>query len=293
MLGRMTFSNSIQNKPVQDMIQGMLNLANSEEEEEPSTKAKVESSSENKVIPLQIKKCSKEKFQIPTGFVRSSLFGVVGRGKRTAMERKEIASWKGWTIKYTGFQLDQMDEDILMALANMAQDTPDGIIRTSKRNLLRVCGKKGSGGRNMEIVKDSIIRMAACIIEVKYQQKWYSGHIINWIAGEDKNDDLVICMDMKMKWLWESSTWVNKEIRRSLGSFQLAKKMYDYICSQQATIYSPHQISLSKLMPLCGCNYKRERDFRKRLNDAMKEIESNSEIQWNIENNILKFWISK
>jgi len=267
---------------IQMMLEGMRMHAESAVETTKNT--------QNTSTPLQLKTVSKRKYQIPTGFVRSALFGVVERGKKKFVKNKEIACWKGWTIRYTGSELDQYDEDTLMTLADMLRNNPDGIIRTSKRALLKACGKCGAGGDNITAIMNSITDLITATIEVKYHDKWYRGHIINSAAGDDSKDAIVIQMDVKMKWLWDNSTWIEKDVRMSLGSFQLAKKMYDYTCSQRASQNRPHKIGISRLMLLCGCKYKRERDFRKRLSVAMGRLSSVTDIEWNIENNVLKFW---
>ena len=55
--------------------------------------------------PAELRTC-------PSCVLRSALFGVVRRGKRSYLERQIIAIWANTTIRYTGMRLDQADLDV-------------------------------------------------------------------------------------------------------------------------------------------------------------------------------------
>ena len=51
---------------------------------------------------------------VPNIYLRSALFGVIKRGKRRAVKKETIGTFKGLNIRYTGWQLDQGDLDVLV-----------------------------------------------------------------------------------------------------------------------------------------------------------------------------------
>lgn len=65
-------------------------------------------------LPESIPVLSEQKRAVPNAILRSSLFGVVGKGHREYKENELKASVQGLTVKFTGKQLDQADLDVYL-----------------------------------------------------------------------------------------------------------------------------------------------------------------------------------
>ena len=98
----------------------------------------------------------------PSCVLRSALFGVVRRGWRKAVEGAEIAAWKGVTIRYTGWRLDQGDLDVWKAVLRLATNQALGEpLYFTESGLLRDTGRQ-YGKRNKEWLWSSLRRLKAC-----------------------------------------------------------------------------------------------------------------------------------
>lgn len=111
---------------------------------------------------------------IPNICLRSALFGLVQRGKRRAVKGEKIAAVKGHDIRYTGWQLDQGDFDVLgQALHLQAQQpgiAPGSYLQfTAKAFLISIGRQPGKSAR--EWLKDSFRRLTATALEVNIEIK--------------------------------------------------------------------------------------------------------------------------
>ncbi|HAN92902.1 MAG TPA: hypothetical protein DCQ33_12610, partial [Nitrospira sp.] len=79
---------------------------------------------------------------VPNGFLRSALFGAIGKGRRRYMECESIATLEGIEIRYTGSRLDQGDldvwESVLQIVRFQAMGEP---CRVTSYALLKLMGK--------------------------------------------------------------------------------------------------------------------------------------------------------
>ncbi len=240
------------------------------------------------IQPLQLSLPGlEERSFVPNDYVRSALFSVVRRGRRRYLEEVTIAAWKGVEIEYTGKQLDQADLDVLMAVARMAAESEDGVVRVSRRALLRALGRAW-GSKNWSWLRSSLIRMTACDLAIYKGGYEYHGNILHW-ARDEEEDELVIILNRYQRWLWEprSLTALDIPARRALKS-DLAKWMQGYVCSH-STKDGPHKVSLKKLKPLTGSTAKMFK-FRQTLRQAMDALQKLGIVkEWSLEGDILSF----
>lgn len=240
------------------------------------------------IQPLQLSLPGlEEKAFAPNDYMRSALFSVVRRGRRRYFKEVTIAAWKGAEIEYTGEQLDQADLDVLMAVARMAGESETGIVRVSRRALLRALGRAW-GSKSWAWLRSSLIRMTACDLAVYKGGYEYHGNILHW-ARDEKADELVIILNRYQRWLWDprSITALDIPARKALKS-DLAKWLQGYVCSH-STKDAPHKISLKKLKPLTGSTAKMF-EFRRKLRQAMEALQKLGIVQeWSLEGDILTF----
>ena len=218
--------------------------------------------------PAELRTC-------PSCVLRSALFGVVQRGRRTALEGAILATWEGVTIRYTGWRLDQADLDVWLAVLHLAREYNLGVrIPVTINEMLRTMGRSTAGSSH-EWFKGAIRRLTACAVEITRQRRTYWGSLIEKGCRDEETGEFVIVLNPELAMLFEDDdyTRMDWEVRRSL-SMDLAKWLHGYIASHQATPRNPHRIGLERLCALCGSDYGRLRDFRDDLCKAMAQLQT-------------------
>ena len=218
--------------------------------------------------PAELRTC-------PSCVLRSALFGVVQRGRRTALEGAILATWEGVTIRYTGWRLDQADLDVWLAALHLAREhNLDVRISITINEMLRTMGRSTAGSSH-EWFKGAIRRLAACAVEITRQRRTYWGSLIEKGCRDEETGEFVIVLNPELAMLFEDDdyTRVDWDIRRSLG-MDLAKWLHGYIASHQATPRNPHRIGLERLCALCGSDRGRLRNFREDVRKAMAQLQT-------------------
>lgn len=209
----------------------------------------------------------------PTAVLRSSLFGVIKRGKRKAVEDQTLAAWGGNEIRYTGFRLDQADLDCWLQVLHLARQFPLGQdVRFTARGFLKSIDRPGDGNSHRWL-RRSIGRMQACGVCVRTSSgQQYQGPLISDFFVDEASGRYVIRINPLLAVLFdEAFVKLSMEKRRLLRS-DLACWLQGYVQSHRATPEQPHRIGVEKLMQLCGSETNL-RDFRWKTKKAMTELQ--------------------
>ena len=219
-----------------------------------------------------------DKLNAPAVILRSALFGLVERGKRKAVQRKEIASWRGSKLLYTGFQLDQADLDIYLCLIDLQKNQVIGKeIETTERRILQASGRR-VGGRDVEWLRNCMSRLTACEVSIEVEGKEYFGPlIVHGVRDKETGGLLKIVLHPKMAELFGSGVWQDRETRNSLGT-DLSKWLLGYLSSHSSSIRKPHIVRIETLMALCGTRILQRHEFKKKLSRAMAELQAASAV---------------
>lgn len=212
---------------------------------------------------------------VPNSVARSSLFGVVKRGRRKQFEKQMLATLDGTQIRYTGAQLDQHDLDVWMQALELTRDQELGeYIEFSGYGFLKELGR-GTGKRAYERLDTSLTRLGATMVEVLVADRFaYSGSLVeDYYRDEDTRRFKVKLNPKLINWFDPGYTKVQFEERLSLPG-QLAKRLHIYIHAQTATENRPHRIGLEKLQQLCASSLSRLRDFKRKVQDTMEDLEA-------------------
>lgn len=211
---------------------------------------------------------------MPSCLLRSALFGIVRKGRRQAVQRQAIAAWPGATIRYTGFQLDQADLDVWLALLHVARQYDLGEeIEITAHSLLKMLGRS-TGKTDHEWLKGVIARLTGGTVEITLGDKTYGGSLIQAFERDESTGHHRLQLNPKLAVLFKDSnfTRINWEIRAGLQR-DLAKWLLGYIHSHKATRKAPHRIGLTKLQALCGSETSELKQFRRQVKAAMGELE--------------------
>ena len=221
----------------------------------------------------------------PAVVLRSALFGVIKRGRRTAVEKQLLASWAGSEVRYTGFRLDQADLDCWLELMHLARQFPLGReVRFSGRGFLRAIGRKGAGGKDLQWLDGSLTRMTACAVTIRLANgQEYTGPLISEFFVDRDSGRYVVRINPLIAPLFdEAFVKLSVAIRQRLST-DFARWLQGYVQSHRATLEKPHRVGLVQLQALCGSDTTRLRRFRESIRAAMNELQRQEVIlRWRI-----------
>ena len=228
---------------------------------------------------------------VPNLCLRSSLFGVIKRGRRRAVKGEVIASLKGINIRYTGWRLDQSDFDVLVQALHLQnhylERTSENHIRFEVKTFLRAIGRQpGKSGR--EWLKDCFRRLTATAIElnVNISHGWskgkctYAGSLVDEFFYNDQEQTYFLKINPKFAELFDAG-WTQLQWQQRLHlKSGLAKWLHGFYSSHR----EPFPLKISTVRQLCGSDCKRLVDFRRSLSMAMQELINVGAIQsWKID----------
>ncbi len=214
---------------------------------------------------------------IPNICLRSSLFGVVQRGRRRAVKGELLASIKGISIRYTGWRLDQGDFDVLLYalhLVSLEKSTKD-YARFSGKGFLRAIGRT-SGKSGREWLKDSFRRLTGSAVEIIFEVKdqynenfyTYAGSLVDEFYYSSDEGCYLLKINPKLAKLFDAGWTQMQWQQRRLLKTDLAKWLHGFYASHRA----PYPIKVNTLKLLCGSSYGRLSDFRGKLRRALHEL---------------------
>ena len=227
--------------------------------------------------PAELRTC-------PSCVLRSALFGVVRRGRRSYLERQIIAAWANTTIRYTGMRLDQADLDVWLAALHITRESGLGApVRTSIGAMLKAIGRT-QDGRAYEDFNNTIVRLTGCVVEITTNRKTYGGSLIESFERDEDTGHYVLYLNPRLVVLFEDEAFalIDWEQRHGLRR-DLSKWLHGYILSHKATPREPHRIGLEKLRDLCGSETGELKKFRQQMREAMAELQEASIVtRWKI-----------
>ncbi|HHI71457.1 MAG TPA: hypothetical protein ENJ91_10675 [Rhodobacteraceae bacterium] len=204
----------------------------------------------------------------PNAILRSALFGVVRKGKRTNRDGAALVpSVKGVVIEIKrGESLDQNDLEIWEEVVHLArQAEPGSRLEVPVRQLLEALGRQ-PGKPNRQWAYDSLRRLYSCEIKVVMEKEGieFEGPLIQRLVIET-GKPIALQLDPGLAVLWEPGwTRQNQQQRHALGQNQLAKWLHAFY----GTHKRPHPYKVETLRDLCGSRTKELKKFRQQLKTA-------------------------
>jgi hypothetical protein len=223
---------------------------------------------------------------VPNAFLRAALFGVITRGlkgdekaadeenakrkQRAYLERREIHAQEGIHIVYTGVRLDQDDLDVWEAVLHIARIQALGNeCRITAYQLLKALGKTDCG-KNRDTLAHRLSRMNATALDVKVDRFSYEGSLINEVYRAEQSREYIIRLNPKLINLFAPSqfTRIDWSVRHELDGKPLAKWLHGFYSSHA----KPHDLKLSTLLELAGCENAKPRSSRQNLRKALESL---------------------
>jgi hypothetical protein len=212
---------------------------------------------------------------VPNGFLRSALFGAIGKGKRRYLERERLASVDGLEILYTGQRLDQGDldtyESVLHAIRIQAMGKE---CRVTAYALLKLMGKTDTG-KNRETLHARLTRLRANAIEIKQGRYAYIGGLLDEAFKDEETQEWVIVLNPKLRALFapDQFTQVEWAVRHALDGQPLAQWLHGFYASHA----KPYPMRMDTLLELSGSENTEPRSNRQKLRKALDAVSAASD----------------
>jgi hypothetical protein len=218
---------------------------------------------------------------VPNIYLRSALFRVIRRGGRKAVKGEPVTSIAGLNIRYTGWQLDQGDFDVLAHAFHLQSRQPhmekiyEEYLRFEIKSFLRSIGRQpGKSGRIW--LKDCFRRLTATAIEMNietrhtptHERLTYAGSLIDEFIYKESEQTYWIKLNPKLSVLFAAGMTQIQWYQRLCLRTSLAKWLHGFYASHQ----KPYPIKVVTLKHLCGSDCTRMADFRRSLRTAMDEL---------------------
>lgn len=211
---------------------------------------------------------------IPNSFARSALFSVGKHNDaRETFKAKAIATIGDATLTYTGEELRQLDQDVLMQLIHMARSQPlDQPIVFRAHSMLRSL-RWGVAAANYKRLKESISRMQGTSVRVQARKGegtvGFQGALVRmfgWNETEADGFQWSVLLEPSIVELFDSDEYTLVMWRQRV---RLRSPLSKWLHSYLATHERPYPIRLETLHGLCGSKMARVRDFKKVLVDSL------------------------
>jgi hypothetical protein len=218
----------------------------------------------------------------PNEILRSGIFGVVRRGRRSYVKEMEMPAPAGFRIAYTGERLDQADLDIWLQLLHMTRTkTVDDEIRFPVRWFLKQL-QRNVGKSDYEWLNGRMTGLVASAtrIEDKSGRVIITGGLIRAFGYDPETSEAVVYLNEHLRKLFDNYTLIRWEDRLALGSDQLAKWLHAYY----STHAEAYPLKVETIMKTCGSEATVLRYFRSDLKGALDTLKGRGFIlDWKID----------
>jgi hypothetical protein len=207
---------------------------------------------------------------VPNGFLRSALFGAIGKGGRAYLERHEVHAQDGIRIVYTGARLDQGDLDVWETVVHIARLQALGNeCRVTAYQLLKALGKTNSGA-NRDTLDRRLSRMKATGVDVTVGRYGYEGSLIDEVFRDKETREYVIRLNPKLRALFadDQFTQVDWTVRQALDGKPLAQWLHGYYASHA----KPYPVKVETLLKLSGSENDESRSSRQKFRKALDAL---------------------
>lgn len=221
----------------------------------------------------------------PNSFLRSALFAAIQGKGRKQMKKELLGAQKGYAVRFTGTQLDQSDLDVWEQAIHLARRHPLGNVCCFRANAFLKAIGRSNGRQNYRWLDDSITRLVACAVEIKIGKLAFVGSLLSSCARDEETGVYKLRLDPDTVKLYGGTDWTALEWqeREALKGKPLALWLHGYYASHAA----PYPVKVSTLRELSGSVNKEARGFKRRLQEAFKELEDVAGIKATIEGDLV------
>ncbi len=130
---------------------------------------------------------------------------------------------------------------------------------------------RGTGKSQNEWLKDVFARLEACAVEITHQGKTYAGSLVQEFSREEESGLYRLVLNERLTNLYSAGwTAIPWERRQLLRRKPLAQWLFNYYMSHDA----PYPLKVQTLLSLSGSHNSCLRDFKRKLRNALNELQS-------------------
>lgn len=210
----------------------------------------------------------------PNILLRSAIFAVVRPGQRRWYKQEQICSLDGYTIIYTGEQLDQGDLDIWQQAVHLCKHDLGNYVLCSKKRLLRDLGRSDGKENKLWLMRglDRLVAASAKLIDTcagtREDPRSLNENMLGYMMDGDR-----LMLRVSAKWaaffIRDSYTLIDWQRRLAIPTrSQLTKWLHDFYSSHAA----PYPMKVETVRDLCGSKTTDINRFRANLREALDEL---------------------
>lgn len=233
---------------------------------------------------------------LPNPMARSALFCVGSRKPRRQFKNEVIASLEETTIRYTGAELRQDDEDVFLQLCHLARGRPvDEMIEFSAYAMLKGLSW-GHSSKAYQRLRDCIDRLKANALKVHLvidgKNVEFSGSLIRKFAWSDdrtQRQQWKVWLEREVIVLFGHtiSSEVEWSIRCQLNG-EISKWMLGFFVTWDESL--PAEVAT--LRRLCGSSCSSMTAYRQMLREALAQLKDTGFLhEWKMDRQYV--WISR
>jgi hypothetical protein len=221
----------------------------------------------------------------PNTFLRSALFSAIQSKDRIWMNDTILASQDGFTVRYTGQQLNQEDLTLWETLVHLAKNQPLGdVCEFTAYEILKTMGLP-TGASQYRVLETGITRLNACSVKITHgDRRTYFASLIDGGVKDEVTNHYTIQLNRQLIRLYGQNTWLDWDQQLLLKSKSLALFLHRYYSSHE----SPYPVKLETLHKLSGSRNKQPAGFKIKVSSALDElVEIEFLMSYHIEGNLV------
>jgi hypothetical protein len=208
----------------------------------------------------------------PNSFLRSALFSAIQGKDRRFLDGEILASQGGYTVKFTGKQLNQEDLTVWETLVHLARQHPLGTVCSfTAHGLLKAIGLP-AGGCNHKTLHSSIIRLTGGVVEVTTDGKRYFGTLVESGAKDEVTSHYIIKLNPDILRLYGENQWtsIDWKQRMAMKRKPLAQALHAYFSSHK----KPFPVTLIFLQKITGSRNVQMASFKRQCRTALDNLKA-------------------
>ncbi len=219
---------------------------------------------------------------VPNELSRSALFPAIHPKKRALLQNQFIAAQGGYSVHYTGGQLDQSYFDVFLGVMHLGRGVHEGNqIRFTAHKLLKLIGRSTGGNDHKWLYVAFQTLTATSVAVVKDGKRVFWGSLLPRGEADLETGKYVVEISRDLAKLFERGfTRIEWEQRRKLLRKPLAQWLQFYYASHA----KPVPVGVSFLRETSGSATQSLRKFRQNLKSALVQLQAVGAISdWQID----------
>lgn len=209
---------------------------------------------------------------LPNGALRSALFGISPKERRTYAVERHIASIDGLEVFITrGPNLMQHHLDVWEQCLRLGKDQGTGRrIEFTAYAFLKSIGRN-TGKSDCEWLKNALYDLAACVVRITDGNRTYFGPMIHGGTRDELTGRYVIEINPKIALLYGTGRWTQLDYahRQQLRRHPLAQWLHAFYSTHAV----PYRYKVETIRHLCGADKEGELwKFRQVLRRALDQL---------------------